>query len=153
VARALAEVARTEAPDLVLCGRQAADDDSAAVGPYLAALLGWPVASFVIGLEIGEGTATARRAIEGATEVVEMQLPAVVTTTKGLNEPRYPSLKGIMQAKKKPLEEREPALGDPRVTVQALELPPERPPGKIVGEGAGAVPELVRLLKEEAKVL
>lgn len=153
VARALAAVVKAEAPDLVLCGRQAVDDDGAAVGSYLAALLGWPALTFVIGLELADGRCTARRAIEGATEVVESELPAVVTCTKGLNQPKGPQLKAIMGAKKKPLEERAPELGDPAIAVTAMEPPPERPAGRIVGEGAAAVPELLRALREEAKVL
>ena len=86
-------------------------------------------------------------------ETVELELPAVLTITKGKYEPRYASLKGIMAAKKKPLEEKEAQSAASRISVEKLDYPPERPPGRIVGEGSEAVPELVRLLREEAKAL
>ena len=89
----------------------------------------------------------------GLREVVECALPAVVTADKGLNTPRYPALKGIMAAKKKPIESKPAALGPVRVTCASVGLPPERKEGRIVGEGPDAVPELVRLLQQEAKVL
>jgi electron transfer flavoprotein beta subunit len=95
----------------------------------------------------------AEREIEGGVEVVECHLPAVITCDKGLNNPRLPALKGIMAAKKKPLEVKPAAVGAGSVELLALELPEERKPGRIVGEGADAVPELVRLLQTEAKVL
>jgi len=97
----------------------------------------------------------AEREIEGGVEVVEFPLPAVLTTDKGLNEPRYPALKGIMAAKKKPLDVKPATLGAGREALEILALtpPPERKEGKIVGEGPAAVSELVRLLREEAKVL
>ncbi len=95
----------------------------------------------------------AEREIEGGTEVAEFALPAVLTAEKGLNTPRYPALKGIMAAKKKPIETKPAALGPVRVAVTGLVLPPERKAGRIVGEGPDAVPELVRLLRTEAKVL
>src|SRR5438876_381664 len=91
--------------------------------------------------------------LEGGVEVVEFTLPAVLTTDKGLNEPRYPALKGIMAAKKKPLDTKPTTVGQGGLEILALMPPPERKDGKIVGEGAAAVPELVRLLREEAKVL
>ena len=104
-------------------------------------------------LEIAAGAGIAEREIEGGVEVVEFPLPAVLTTDKGLNEPRYPALKGIMAAKKKPLDVKPMAPGPGGLEILALTPPPERQAGKIVGEGSGAVPELVRLLREEAKVL
>ena len=104
-------------------------------------------------LDVSGGRGKARRELEGAAELVEFPLPAVVTIDEGVARPRYPSLKGIMAAKKKPLESKPAQLGAVRVTVQKAELPPERPAGRIVGEGAAAVPELVRLLQTEAKVL
>jgi electron transfer flavoprotein beta subunit len=86
-------------------------------------------------------------------EVVEFPLPAVVTIDEGFARPRYPSLKGIMSAKKKPLESKPAQLGEVRVKVKGMALPPDRPPGRIIGDGVAAVPELVRLLQTEAKVL
>ena len=85
--------------------------------------------------------------------MIEFPLPAVLTIDEGIARPRLPALKGIMAAKKKPIEQRPAQLGDVRVTVEAMRLPPERAPGRIVGEGPDAVPELVRLLQTEAKVL
>src|SRR5256714_11002999 len=116
----------------------------------LLALRGVPV---VAPLAVGGRKGTAEREMEGGVEVVEFPLPAVLTTDKGLNEPRYPALKGIMAAKKKPLDVKPTASGPGALEILSLALPPERQAGKIVGEGSAAVPELVRLLREEAKVL
>lgn len=152
-AAALAEAARAEAFDLLLFGKQAVDDDCAQVGTLVAEILGIPSVSVVVKLEV-EGTAiTAHREVEGGEEVVRLGLPAGVTAQKGLNEPRYASLKGIMAAKKKEIKEVAPSLGEPLVEVVTYEPPPERTGGKIVGEGPGAVDELLRLLREEAKVI
>ena len=105
-------------------------------------------------LDVANGRGTAERALEGAVEVVEFPLPAVLTVDQGLvAQARYPALKGIMAAKKKPLEVKAAQLGESRVTVTKMELPAERAAGRIIGEGAAAVPELVRLLQHEAKVL
>jgi electron transfer flavoprotein beta subunit len=152
-ARALAAEISAADADLVLAGMKAADDDQQQVGIMLAELLDRPCVSVAAEIEVEDGAIVAHREIEGGVEIVEATLPAVVTITKGAFEPRYPSLKGIMAAKKKPLEEKEAQTGAGRVSLQALSYPPERPPGRIVGQGADAVPELVRLLKEEAKVL
>ncbi|MEX0980108.1 MAG: electron transfer flavoprotein subunit beta/FixA family protein, partial [Gemmatimonadota bacterium] len=152
-AKALAaELEGADAP-LVLLGVKAADDDQQQVGPMLATLLDRPCATAVSSFEVADGTVTARQEVEGGTEVVEMDLPAVLTITKGEFEPRYPSLKGIMAAKRKPLEQKPAQAIEPGLSVQTLELPPERAAGKIVGEGPDAVAELVRLLREEAKVI
>ena len=105
------------------------------------------------GLEIGGGKGTAEREIEGGVEIVDFPLPAVLTAEKGLNEPRYPALKGIMAAKKKPLEVKPASLGAGGLEVLALTPPPQRKEGRVVGEGPAAVLELLRLLREEAKVL
>ena len=139
--------------DLILCGKQAVDDDAAQVGPMLAELLDLPCATVVVKLELGDGAAKATREIEGGVESLELPLPAVIAAQKGLNEPRYASLKGIMAAKKKPVEEKAVEAPAPLAEVVSLALPPARQAGKIVGEGAAAVPELVRLLREEAKVI
>ena len=93
------------------------------------------------------------RDVEGGTEVVELDLPAVLTFTKGAFELRYPSLKGIMAAKRKPLDVKDVDLPEGRLIVQRLDYPPERAEGRILGEGVEAVPELVRLLRDEANVL
>jgi electron transfer flavoprotein beta subunit len=119
----------------------------------VATLLGLPCVTAISGLDIGDGKGTAVRQLEGAQETVSFPLPAVLTIDEGLARPRLPSLKGIMAAKKKPLETKPAQLGDAQLTVQKVELPAERPAGRIIGEGADAVPELVRLLQTEAKVL
>ncbi|MDE2762407.1 MAG: electron transfer flavoprotein subunit beta/FixA family protein [Gemmatimonadota bacterium] len=138
---------------LVLFGVKAVDDDQQQVGPMVAELLGRPCATSVTAMEVADGVVTCRRAVEGGQEVVEMDLPAVATLTKGRYEPRYASLRGIMMAKRKPLAEKEAPALEPGLVVEELEYPPTRPEGRIVGEGAGAVPELLRLLREEAQVI
>jgi electron transfer flavoprotein beta subunit len=153
VARALAAELKAGGFDLVLFGKYAFDTSASIVGTATAELLGVACVTAASKLEIANGRGTARRELEGAGELVEFALPAVVTIDEGIARPRYPSLKGIMAAKKKPLETKPAQLGDVRVTVKSMELPPERPPGRIVGQGKDAVPELVRLLQEEAKVL
>lgn len=153
IARALAAGLSGEQFDLILFGRNATDTGSASVGPMTAHLLGLPCVSAVSHLDIANGTGTAKRELEGATETVTFPLPAVLTIDEGLGRPRIPSMKGIMAAKKKPLTESPAALGTVSLTLESLSLPPDRPPGRIVGDGVEAVPELVRLLKEEAKVL
>jgi electron transfer flavoprotein beta subunit len=119
----------------------------------VAELLGLPCATRVAKFELEGRAARVEREIEGGLEIVEVPLPAVFTTDKGLNQPRFASLKGIMAAKKKPIEERPVDLGAPNLEILALELPPARAAGRIVGEGAAAVPELVRVLREEAKAI
>lgn len=139
--------------DLLLFGKQAVDDDAAAVGPMVAARLGLPVASAINALEMKAGSAIVKRDVEGGTETVLLKLPAVLTANKGLNEPRLPALKGIMKAKKQKIDEIAPAAAKDLVAVTKMTVPPQRAGGRIVGEGEGAVPALVKLLKEEAKVI
>ncbi|GAC1691261.1 MAG: electron transfer flavoprotein subunit beta/FixA family protein [Gemmatimonadaceae bacterium] len=153
VAQALAAELREGGYDLVLFGRMAIDSANQTTGPYVAELLDRACVTAVSRLEIAEGRGTARRELEGASETIEFSLPAVLTIDEGLNKERLPTLKGIMAAKKKPLEVKPVQLADARVVVTQLELPVERAAGRIVGEGAAAVPELVRLLQLEAKVL
>jgi electron transfer flavoprotein beta subunit len=152
-AKAIAETVRGEEFDLLLFGMKAVDDDLQAVGAMTAELLELPAATVVTRFEVENGRVTAHREIEGGTEVVELPTPCVLTITKGAYEPRYASLKGIMAAKKKPLEERSAPAGDSGTEIRSLSYPSERKPGRIVGEGADAVPELLRLLREEARVL
>ena len=153
VARMLADALKDDEYDIFFLGMKAVDDDSGAVGPMLAEYLGLPCATMVTKLEIGDGKATARRENEYGIEVVETTLPAVFTAQKGLNEPRYPKLKGISRAKKHPIKEVKPAEVSAGIEVLEMKLPPPRPAGRIVGEGVEAVPELVRLLRDEAKLL
>ncbi len=153
VARALANYLKELAPEIIFFGKQSVDGDDAAVGVMVAELLNMPSVSTIVKLDIANGKATAEREIEGGRETVETTLPAVFTAQKGLNEPRYPSLKGIMQSKNKPIEEKTPAAAQPKVEVIALRKPASKNAGKIVGTDVSAVPELVRLLHEEAKVI
>jgi len=153
IARALAAELKPLAPQLVWFGRQAIDDDAAQVGPIVAEMLGLPCVTAVAKFELSGDKATVEREIEGGREVVEVQLPAAFSTDKGLNEPRYASLKGIMAAKKKTIDAKPAAPGDPGLELLALELPAERGAGRIIGEGAAAAAELVRVLREEAKVI
>lgn len=152
-ARALAAELETHDAPLILFGVKAADDDQQQVGPMTAELLGRPCVTAVSTFEVQGDTVTCHREVEGGHEVVEVSLPAVLTVTKGPFEPRYASLKGIMAAKRKPLEEKPAPAVEAKMRIQALELPAERPEGRIVGEGPDAAAELVRLLREEAKVL
>jgi electron transfer flavoprotein beta subunit len=138
---------------LILFGRNATDTGSGAVGPMTAELLDLPCVTAVSHLEIEGAKGTAKREIEGATATIEFPLPAVLTIDEGIARPRIAGLKGIMAAKKKPMDVQPAALGPVVVSVDSLALPPERKAGRIVGEGADAVPELVRLLHDEAKVL
>ncbi|HEU4588085.1 MAG TPA: electron transfer flavoprotein subunit beta/FixA family protein [Gemmatimonadales bacterium] len=153
VAKALAAELQGGGYDLILFGKLAVDDYNHQVGPMVAELLGLPCITSVAKLTITGSEVEAEREIEGGVEVVTGKLPAVLTCDKGLNTPRLPSLKGIMAAKKKPLETKPAQLSAPTIEVLALELPPERQAGRIVGEGPDAVLELVRLLRAEAKVL
>lgn len=164
-ARALATaIGKIGAFDVIFCGKQAVDDDNASVGIMLAELLDVPHVSVVSKLEISENAARAERDIEGGKEVVESSLPLVITAQKGLNEPRYPSFRGIRQARKKPFTEWRlddvgldaGDVGAAGSKLQMIEIlpPPERPPGRIIpGEPAEAAKEVVRLLREEAKAI
>jgi electron transfer flavoprotein beta subunit len=153
IARALAAELKEGGYDLILFGRVATDTGSGTVGPMTAELLGLPSVTAISHLEIPDSKGMARRDLEGATETVQFPLPAVLTIDEGIARPRLASLKGIMAAKKKPLEVKPAQLGESRLTVESMTLPPERTGGRIIGEGPDSVPELVRLLRTEAKVL
>jgi len=162
----LARALEQEGYDLILCGKQSVDWDCAHVGPEVAELLGIPHVAVVTRLEVSEDAerAVAHRQVEGGEEVVEVGLPALLTCQKGLNTPRYPTLKGIMGAKKKPIQRigvRDLGLSEEdvgpkgaRMQLCKMMLPPERPGGRIIpGEPEEAAQELVRLLRAEAKVI
>jgi electron transfer flavoprotein beta subunit len=153
IAKALAEELKSGGYDLIFFGKMSPDSSNGVVGAMTAEILGLPCVTAISSLEIGNGKGKAKRELEGAQEIVEFPLPAVLTVDEGLNTARYPSLKGIMAAKKKPLEVKPAQLSQPQVIVRKLELPAERKAGRIIGEGAAAVPELVTLLQTEAKVL
>jgi electron transfer flavoprotein beta subunit len=153
IAQALAAELGPGGYDLLLFGRVATDTANGAVGPMTAELLNLPCVTAISQLDVAAGRGTARRDLEGASETVEFPLPAVLTIDEGIARPRLASLKGIMAAKKKPLEVKPAQLGSARLVVESMALPADRPPGRIVGEGPDAVPELLRLLQTEAKVL
>jgi electron transfer flavoprotein beta subunit len=160
-ARALAAVIKLEEPQLVLAGRQAIDDDMGAVGAQVAEILGWPCLSWVMEETIAEDGSTIRvgRQVEGGLEVFDLPLPCVLTAQKGMNEPRYPTLKGIMGAKKKEIKDLKAAdlsLGEVgrELEVVGLEALPPRPPGRILtGDPKDMARELVRALREDAKAI
>jgi electron transfer flavoprotein beta subunit len=162
IAKVLAGAIKDLPFDVILTGYKGVGTDSGQVSQMLAEILDLPHVGNVTTLEVGDGSLVAGREVEGGRETVECPLPAVVTCQKGLNEPRYAALKGIMAAKRKPVEKIEVAsLGieegtEPFYRVRALELPPAKEAGKVIqGEDdpAGAAAELVRMLRDEAKVI
>jgi electron transfer flavoprotein beta subunit len=163
IAKVLAAAIKAIPHDVVFLGKQGVGTDNSLVGPMLAELLGYPQVNVVTHLEVGDGKLTAHREIEAAEEVIEAPLPAVVTAQKGLNDPRYASLKGIMAAKKIPIETKSVAdvgLSDgdvfnQRVTVVSLELPAEKSGGKKIdgADAAAAAKEILKYIREEAKAL
>jgi electron transfer flavoprotein beta subunit len=163
IAKVLAAAIKTLPHDVVFFGKQGVGTDNSLVGPMVAELLDYPQVNVVTHVEFGEGKVTAHREIEGAEETIECPLPAVITAQKGLNEPRYASLKGIMAAKKIAIEAKTVAdLGlqdsdvfNQRVTVVSLELPPEKSGGRKIdgADAAAAAREIVKYIREEAKAL
>ena len=158
---ALATALKPQAPDLILMGQQGVGGDNAQVPGLVAEILDLPQVTMAVKVELQDGKATIEREIEGAHETWDVTLPAVVSAQKGLNEPRYASLKGIMAAKKKLIETKGAAdLGlspeqlAPKTRVVGLELPPSRSAVKMIeGDADTQVKELLRLLHEEAKVI
>ena len=162
IARALAKIVAQERPDLVLCGRQASDDDQGFVGPAVAAILGWPHVATATRFAPANGGVDIWRETEGGHEVWRATGPVLVTVQKSEKEPRYASLPGIMKAKKKaipelPLSSLGVDMNAPKIEVVKLEPPPQRGGGKVLksanDDAASVAAELVRLLREEAKVL
>ena len=152
-ARLLAEQLRGGGYDLILTGKLAVDDYGQQTGAMIAELLELPCATAITSLRVADGTAHVEREVEGGTEQASCPLPALLSCDKGLNTPRLPGLKGIMAAKKKPLDVVPVTVAETQARVVSLALPPERPAGRIIGEGAGAVPALITALVSEAKVL
>ncbi|MBA3543858.1 MAG: electron transfer flavoprotein subunit beta/FixA family protein [Chthoniobacterales bacterium] len=155
VARILRALVEQEAPQVVLMGKQAVDDDSNQAGQMLAGLLGWPQATFVSKIEFLDQGIRARctRETDGGLEVVEVNLPAIVTTDLRLNEPRYVSLPGLMRARKKPIDVQTVEQLGVKVEPLTTTLSTARPPKRSAGARVESVEELVARLKEEAKVL
>jgi electron transfer flavoprotein beta subunit len=148
VAKILKAICDEEQPGLVILGKQAIDDDSNQTGQMLAALLGWPQATFAHTLVIGEGTAIVEREIDGGLQSVEIKLPAIVTTDLRLNEPRYASLPNIMKAKKKPIADKTPADYGVDTTPRLKVLKVSEPPKRVAGVKVKTAAELVDKLKE-----
>ena len=153
IAKALVEEIKAQGCELVFCGKQSVDYDNSITGQLIAEMLDYSCVTVVVDLKIDGNKITAEREIEGGREIVESEYPAVITAQKGLNEPRYASLKGIMAAKKKSIEEKPAADSENLTEVLKMHLPPPKQAGRIVGTDSSAVPELVKLLREEAKVL
>jgi len=153
IAKALAEEIKSQGAELVFMGKQSVDYDNSIVAQLTAELIGYSCVSVVVQLEIDGSKIKAEREIEGGREVVETEMPVVIACQKGLNEPRYASLKGIMSAKKKTIEEKPAAAAESLTEILKLYLPQAKQPGRIIGTDASAVPELVKLLREEAKVI
>ncbi len=156
IAKALAASIKNVPHDLVFFGKQGVGTDNSLVGPMVAELLGYPQVNVVTHLEVADGKAIAHREIEGAEEVIEAPLPAVITAQKGMNEPRYASLKGIMAAKKIAIDTQTPAeAATPSVTFVKLELPPEKSGGRKIdgSDPAAAAKEILKYIREEAKAL
>jgi electron transfer flavoprotein beta subunit len=147
VAKTLAKLVEKEAPQLVILGKQAIDDDCNQTGQMLAALLGWGQATFASKVEMGDGVVTVTREIDGGLETLELKLPAIITVDLRLNEPRYASLPNIMKAKKKPLEAVEAATLGVDLTPRLKTLRVEEPAGRKAGIKVASVDELVAKLK------
>jgi len=153
VAKLLKAVAQKESPDLVILGKQAIDDDSNQTGQMVAALLGWPQATFASKVKIADGRAEVTREVDGGLDTISIKLPAVVTTDLRLNEPRYVTLPNIMKAKKKPLENVKPADLGVDVTPRLKTLKVSEPPKRSAGIKVPDVATLVAKLKNDAKVI
>lgn len=148
VAKALASWLRDGKFDLILFGKQAVDMDNAQVGILVATLLAMPCISDAVMPSLAGGKLSAEREVEGGRLVVEAALPAVMTAEKSDHEPRYASIKGIMEARKKQVDVVDVLLEEPKMALRRLDEPPERKGGRILGEGAGAVPALVQALRD-----
>src|SRR5476651_1151400 len=153
VAKLVKALADKEQPQLIILGKQAIDDDSNQTGQMLAALLGWPQATFAHKLELGDGTAQVEREIDGGLQTVDIKLPSVITTDLRLNEPLYASLPNIMKAKKKPIDEKSPADYGVDTKPRLEIVKTSEPPGRKSGAKVASVAELVAKLKDEAGIL
>lgn len=153
VAKLLRAVVDEEAPELVLVGKQAIDDDCNQTGQMLAALLDWPQATFASAIDVGDGGFEVVREIDGGLETLHVDSPAVVTVDLRLNEPRYASLPNIMKAKRKPIDSKTPADYGVDITPRLEVLKVEDPPGRQAGVKVESAAELVDKLKNEAGVI
>ncbi|MEM1130441.1 MAG: electron transfer flavoprotein subunit beta/FixA family protein [Pseudomonadota bacterium] len=153
VAKLLKAVITEEEPGLVLCGKQAIDNDMNATGQMLAALLGWPQATFASDVAIEGDAATVTREVDGGLQTIKVALPAIISVDLRLNEPRYASLPNIMKAKRKPLEEKTPADYGVDIAPRLEVLKTEEPAARQAGVKVGSVDELIQKLKDDAGVI
>ena len=153
VAKILKGIVEAEQPGLVILGKQAIDDDANQTGQMLAALLDWPQGTFASKIEIGDGSMTVIREVDGGLQTVKLNTPAIVTTDLRLNEPRYASLPNIMKAKKKPIDEKTADDYGVDVTPRLEVLKTTEPPARQAGVKVADVAELVDKLKNEAGVI
>lgn len=153
VAKNLSDFLKSQNADIILFGKQSIDFDGLLIPSMVSELLNIPAISVVVKLDIEGNKVTAEREIEGGKEIVESSLPIIIGAQKGLNEPRYPNLKSIMAAKSKPIEEIQATYSGNKVDIIEMNLPPSKSSGKIFTNGKEDVPELVKLLREEAKVI
>ncbi|MEL6572320.1 MAG: electron transfer flavoprotein subunit beta/FixA family protein [Pseudomonadota bacterium] len=152
VAKLLAAVVKEEAPQMVICGKQAIDNDMNATGQMLSALLGWSQATFASELDVDGDSATVTREVDGGLQTIKVNLPTIITVDLRLNEPRYASLPNIMKAKKKPLDEKSPADYGVDVTPRLSVVSTAEPEARKAGIMVGSVDELVEKLKEAGAV-
>ena len=138
---------------MLLFGKKGVDDDNHQVGEMVSELLGIPCATQIVKLDIKDGNAVAVREVEGGSITIETSLPAAFTGEKDLTVPRYASLRELVAARKKPITVKEPKSFPALLETVSMQYPPPRPQGRIIGKGPGAVPELIRVLHEEAKVI
>ena len=152
-AKLLVEQLNVIKPDIILFGKQSIDYDSGQVGILVAEMLNMPSVSVVTKLEISDSTVVCEREIEGGKETVETKLPVVITAQKGLNEPRYPNLKGIMAAKSKPIQEVASTSVENKTEIIKMKKPESKSKGRILGSDASAVKELINVLHNELKLV
>jgi len=152
-AKNLSDFLKTQNADIILFGKQSIDFDGLLIPSMVSEFLSIPCISVVVKLDIENGKVTAEREIEGGKEIIESKLPIIIGAQKGINDPRYPNLKSIMAAKSKPIEEIPASSNENKIEILEMKLPPAKSSGKIFSNGKEDVAELVRLLREEAKVI
>jgi len=152
-AKNLSDFLKTQNADIILFGKQSIDFDGLLIPSMVSEFLSIPCISVVVKLDIENGKVTAEREIEGGKEIIESKLPIIIGAQKGINDPRYPNLKSIMAAKSKPIEEIPATSNETKIEIVEMKLPPAKSSGKIFSNGKEDVAELVRLLREEAKVI
>lgn len=153
VAKNLSDFINNEKPDIVLLGKQSIDFDGSSLPSFISELTGIPSINVVVSMKVENNEVTAEKEIEGGKEVITTNLPVIIGAQKGINNPRYPNLKSIMAAKKKEVEIIDSLYNGNLTEITEMKLPPSKGAGKILTDGVNSVPELVKLLREEAKVI